>query len=324
MCREGAWTELTVSVTAGLSIPGGVLGFFMEKTMLVANLFIKFMIFSFMGWVYECFYCAVKSGHWDNRGFLIGPICPIYGFGATGAMLVFNELPIFTGADPPIWKIFLVCALGSAILEYSISLILEKVFHAMWWDYSDMPLNINGRICVPATTGFGVAGVVIVKFFFPWFLGKFSVVETHPYITELTGMAFAFLLGMDLALSIAAITQLLSYLDDVQEKFDEKMEASVEAVAATPSMLKEKVSEAPAALKEKVSEMPTALKEKVSEVPVALKEKMGEVPQYFKDKAAGLSYRQRYHLRSIKTFKVNGKSKWFERLRKEIKDDDIA
>ncbi len=62
MCREGAWTELTVSVTAGLSIPGGVLGFFMEKTMLVANLFIKFMIFSFMGWVYE--YCFTK----ENKG----------------------------------------------------------------------------------------------------------------------------------------------------------------------------------------------------------------------------------------------------------------
>jgi uncharacterized membrane protein len=211
------------------------------------------------------------------------------------------------------WKIFLICAAGSAVLEYSISLILEKVFHAMWWDYSDMPLNVNGRICLPATLSFGVAGVVIVKFFFPWFLARYAVIEVHPIISELTGMAFAFLLGMDLALSIAAITQLLSYLDDVQEKFDEKMEASVEAVYATPGVLKEKVSEAPAAIKEKVSEAPAALKEKVL-----------EAPTYFKEKAAGLSWRQRYHLRSIKTFKVNEKSKWFERLRKEIKDDDVA
>jgi hypothetical protein len=87
-------------------------------------------------------------------------------------------------------------------------------------------------------------------------------------------------------------------LDDVQLKFDEKMEASVEAVVATPGMLKEKVSEVPATLKEKVSEMPTVLMEK----------------------AKGLNWRQRYHLRSIKTFKVNGKSGMFEKLRKEIKD----
>lgn len=270
--------------------------------MLIANLFIKFIIFSFMGWVYECIYCAVKTGHWDNRGFLIGPICPIYGFGATGAMLVFNELPFFSGADTPFWKIFFVCALGSAILEYSISYILEKAFHAMWWDYSDMPLNIKGRICLPATTGFGVAGVIIVKLFFPWFLDKFTRLEAHPYISELTGMAFAFLLGMDLALSIAAITQLLSYLDDVQVKFDEKMEASVEAVYATPAAIKEKVSEVPATLKEKVSEVPSVIMEK----------------------AKGLNWRQRYHLRSIKTFKVNGKSGLFEKLRKEIKNDHVA
>ena len=267
-----------------------------------------------MGWIYECIYCAIKSGHWDNRGFLIGPICPIYGFGATGALIVFHELPVFRGADTPWWQIFLICALGSAILEYSISLILEKVFHAMWWDYSDMPLNINGRICLPATTGFGVAGVIIVKLFFPWFLARYAALEAHPYISELTGMAFAFLLGMDLALSIAAITQLLSYLDDVQERFDEKMEASVEAVAATPGMLKEKVSEAPAALKETVS--------RVTEVPAAIMGKASEVPTVLKEKAKGLNWRQRYHLRSIKTFKVNGKSGLFERLRKEMKDDD--
>ena len=75
----------------------------------------------------------------------------------------------------------------------------------------------------------------------------------------------------------------------VQEKFDEKMEETVSMV----------------------SEVPSALKEKVSEVPAAIKEK-----------AKGLNWRQRYHLRSIKTFKVGKKSGWFEKLRKEIKDDD--
>lgn len=279
--------------------------------MIVASYVIKFIIFSFMGWVYECIYCTVTTGHWDNRGFLIGPICPIYGIGATGAMIIFNELPFFEAADTSWWKIFLICAFGSAVLEYSVSLILEKRFHAMWWDYSKVPFNIKGRICLPATVGFGVAGVIIVKMFFPWFLEHTEAMSYHPLVNEVIALVFILLLGMDLALSIASITELISYLDDVQEKFDEKMEASVEKVASAPGMIKEKVSEAPGVIKEKVSEAPSMIREKITEAPSVLKEK-----------AKGMSRRQKYHLRSIKTFKLKEKTGMFERLKKELNDND--
>lgn len=268
--------------------------------MIVSSYVIKFIIFSFMGWIYECIYCTVKTGHWDNRGFLFGPICPIYGFGALGAMIIFNEIPYFAGERSPIWQIFLICSLGSAILEYTVSLILEKKFHAMWWDYSDVPLNINGRICLPATLSFGVAGVVIVRYFFPWFLGLTHGMNDHPIVNEIVALIVIFVLGVDTAVSVASITQLLTYLDDVQEKFDERMEASVEMVAQAPDTIKEKLSEAPAMLKEKVTEAPSALKEK----------------------ALGLTRRQKYHLRSIKTFKLKEKTSLFENLRKELKNND--
>lgn len=272
--------------------------------MIFASYVIKFIIFSFMGWVYECIYSMVTTGHWDNRGFLIGPICPIYGIGAASAMIIFNELPWFEAGDTPWWKIFLICAIGSAILEYTVSLILEKKFHAMWWDYSKVPFNIKGRICLPATLGFGVAGVVIVKLFFPWFLEHTQVMNDHPLINEIIAIVLVFILGMDLALSIASITELLSYLDDVQEKFDERMEASVEKVTAAPGAFMEKVTEAPGALKEKMTEAPAAFVEKM------------------KEKAKALNPRQKHHLRSIKTFKLKEKTSMFERLKKELIDND--
>ena len=69
--------------------------------------FICFIIFSFMGWIYESIYCTIRTHHWDNRGFLFGPICPIYGTGAVVATLIFNE--IFKNGEAKLWQIFLIC-----------------------------------------------------------------------------------------------------------------------------------------------------------------------------------------------------------------------
>ena len=134
---------------------------------MISKYFIEFIVYSFCGWIWECCYCTVRTHKWQNRGFLYGPIVPIYGTGAVAAMLIFGGLgrtyPFLDGAALPVWKLFLICAAASAVLEYLTSYTLERIFHARWWDYSDMPLNVNGRICLPATTLFGVAGVLIVR-----------------------------------------------------------------------------------------------------------------------------------------------------------------
>ena len=116
--------------------------------MIIAAYFVNFIVFSFMGWVWETVYCTFKTKHWQNRGFLYGPI---YGTAAVTAMIVFNFVPVLNTGSLASWKIFLICAAGSAVIEYATSYVLEKIFHAVWWDYSTVPLNINGRICLPAT-----------------------------------------------------------------------------------------------------------------------------------------------------------------------------
>ena len=75
--------------------------------MFVCKIFVEFMIYSLIGWVYECTYCTVKEGHWSNRGFLFGPVCPIYGTGSVLTTIIFGYLPFFRGTpyeQIPMWK----------------------------------------------------------------------------------------------------------------------------------------------------------------------------------------------------------------------------
>ena len=211
--------------------------------MIISKFFIEFMLFSFIGWIYECTYCTVKEGHWQNRGFLFGPICPIYGTGTILTVLIFGYLPVFSKTPYymiPVWKIFLVCALGSIVLEYGTSYVLEKRFHAVWWDYNDMPLNINGRICVPATLGFGVAGILVVRFVLP-FCNNINA-NMNPYIAETIALLLMGYLAADIVLTVSSLYQLLNMVEKVMSEFDEKMEDAYKTAAATPAKAKETIA----------------------------------------------------------------------------------
>lgn len=102
--------------------------------------------------------------HFNNRGFLIGPICPIYG---TGALLI---TALLWRRSDNLLIIFLVSMIGSGLLEYVTSYILEKIFHVRWWDYSEQRFNINGRISLVALLAFGALGVAVIKVLNPLML----------------------------------------------------------------------------------------------------------------------------------------------------------
>lgn len=98
------------------------------------------------------------------RGFLIGPWCPIYGFGAVFITLFLKKY------NDDLWALFVNSFLLGSILEYFTSYIMEKLFKARWWDYSDHKYNLNGRISLTTSLGFGVLGVIVVKIFNPFFM----------------------------------------------------------------------------------------------------------------------------------------------------------
>lgn len=127
----------------------------------VTQWLLLFFLYSFIGWVWESCYVSVKKGRWVNRGFLNGPLLPIYGFGAVTILLstisVRNSLVL----------IFLLGMTGATILEYVTGVCMEKIFHVRYWDYSNQKLNLNGHICLTSSLAWGVFSVLLVKIIHP-------------------------------------------------------------------------------------------------------------------------------------------------------------
>ena len=283
--------------------------------MIIAAYFVNFIVFSFMGWVWETVYCTFKTKHWQNRGFLYGPVCPIYGTAAVTALIVFNFVPVLNTGSLASWKIFLICAAGSAVIEYTTSYVLEKIFHAVWWDYSKVPLNVNGRICLPATCGFGLAGIVIVRYLFPFIRSLHQ--ENRPLLNEGLSLLFMFLFAMDLALTIASLTELITKMENYSREFNARMEAGVEIAqqgpAATLQAAKAAVSSAAETAVIGAYVTASDLKDyaagKAGEMKEYASGKAGEMSERMRRYAAGMSPRQKYHLNSIQEFRnADGKA----------------
>ena len=194
--------------------------------MWISRYFLYFLIISFFGWLYEIIFALLKERKWENRGFLFGPICPIYGIGAVTLILAYHGLTKDGLVTLAWWEIFLISFFGSIPLEYVTSWGFEKLFHALWWDYSDMPLNIHGRICLPASLFFGLAGVLVVNYIDPFV----SMITgwIPPIWVEALGLLFAGLLAMDITLTISTLTDFEKIVLLLNEKINSHMDSFVE------------------------------------------------------------------------------------------------
>ena len=134
-----------------------------EKLSTKEKIILYFIIYSFIGWCLETIYAYMVFGHFVKRGFLYGPICPIYGFGAI--ILIFNLKN--TKKDNNISK-FLVSMISFSIFEYIASFFLEIVFHQRWWDYTNEFMNIQGRICLMFSLLWGIIGVLFINVIHPF------------------------------------------------------------------------------------------------------------------------------------------------------------
>ena len=122
---------------------------------------IWFMVYSFMGWIYESTLRSITHKRLYNSGFLNGPYIPIYG---CGALL---DVHLLNGLKDPL-TIFLLAGVINCVLEYFTSWAMEKLFHARWWDYSNKPLNLHGRIYYLGFLAFGAFATLVVLYFHPW------------------------------------------------------------------------------------------------------------------------------------------------------------
>lgn len=127
----------------------------------VETWFLWLMIYSIIGWVYESTICSIGQRKLINRGFLNGPYCPIYGTRAVLVLLVLGRI------QNPVLLFFAGAALTCS-LEYLTSWLMEKLFHARWWDYSKRKFNIGGRVCLIGAIVFGAFSVVLILVLHPW------------------------------------------------------------------------------------------------------------------------------------------------------------
>lgn len=179
-------------------------------------LFYIFIIYSVFGWIYECCLVSVQKKIFVNRGFLSGPVVPIYGCGALVVYLVLwdyrsNLILVYVGG------FFL-----ATILEYITSLIMELVFHTRWWDYSKIPLNLKGRICLFVSMFWGVLAIFMVQIIHPGMNYLMGIVPRR--IGEIMGYVIIPLLITDFVLTIISsvkfnqmLTKLKSLRDDMTE-----------------------------------------------------------------------------------------------------------
>lgn len=172
--------------------------------------FLIFFIYSVAGWFIEVTISSIDSKQISNRGFLIGPYCPIYGFGALILSVCLSQYR----SDVAI--LFCVSVVFCSVLEYFTSWIMEKSFHARWWDYSKIKFNVEGRICLTNSIYFGILGVFLVRFISPFLMHSLNAIPKHTLI--MITIPFFLLLMIDLCLSSVIMNRLKKTINNIRKE----------------------------------------------------------------------------------------------------------
>lgn len=177
------------------------------------DLFLYFTLYSFVGWVCESIWCSVGTGKLVNRGFLTGPYCPIYGFGALIILILCVPLKEY----PPL--VFVVAMLAATALEYFTGWLLETLFHTRWWDYSHRKFQLKGRICLRNSLLFGLMGVAATYFADP--LAERLIESIAPNVRRILAICLAALLSVDLAHTVSSLLGLRKRLRTLRAYLEE-------------------------------------------------------------------------------------------------------
>lgn len=209
-----------------------------------------FFLYAFFGWCCEVCFAAVKDGVFVNRGFLNGPVCPIYGVGVSVVVLC------LTPVRDNILYLFIGSVLLTSALEWATGFVLERVFHQKWWDYSGMPGNLNGYICPLFSLLWGLACLLVMRVFHPMVAKLVGWIPHTPGVVLLC--AFGAVLAADVAVTVLAMAKLtakLRRLDELAQKIKTVSDGIGENLADRTLSLEEKVSHG----REVLAERKTAL-----------------------------------------------------------------
>lgn len=211
------------------------------------EVFAYFFIYAFLGWIAEVVYHALKEGNFANRGFLNGPVCPIYGVGVTAILLILGSW-----IDKP-WLVFLVGFVFCSLIEFIVGWALEKFFHNKWWDYSDKKFNVKGYICLEFSILWGLAVVLVADVLHP-------LVRTFAgLLGETAGTVVICVLG---AITVADIVVSVLQVLKLNRKLSE-IDAAAKALRLGSDFIGGKISDATVVVDKGVDKVKEAASEKL-------------------------------------------------------------
>jgi uncharacterized membrane protein len=245
-----------------------------------------FFIYAFIGWCLEVAYDAASHGRFVNRGFLNGPLCPVYGFG------VVTVLTVLTPLKDNILILFVGSVILTSALEWLTGWVLEKTFHEKWWDYSSYPFNISGYICLKFSLVWGIGCLLVVKVIQPII---YDFVDSIPVSAgKVLLAAFFIVLAVDITATVQSILKInlqLKQLNDIALKIRELSDNLGEMISTESISIKEKgdtfmnaFDEQKAAANEVMEDYRTTL-ERVLEHPKAKIAELNEKREEFLNKS---------------------------------------
>ena len=252
--------------------------------------FLLFMTYSILGWMLEVTCKLIQYKRFINRGFLIGPYCPIYGYGAILITLLLRKIQ-----DRSHNTLFVMTIVLCGTLEYLTSYFMEKIFKARWWDYSKRKFNLNGRVCLGTLVPFGIFGMLLMYVTNPFFLGK---IQQLPQMwLDILFWAFLVIYIIDNIVSGVVI----GYIKKTEKRFTpevdntEEMTEKVKAVLETKSPLHRRLVKAYPKLQ--------AVKVKIKEKKEQIKEQIVEQKKEIEDKVENTTKKVGQKVREFKNKK---------------------
>lgn len=293
----------------------------------IIHILYNFFLYSFIGWIYESLLVSIQKRTWVNRGFLNGPVIPIYGVGATIVYVFFWNL------RGRYFVIFFGGMILATLLEYVTSYVMEILFHAKWWDYSDKKFNIKGRICLISSLFWGILSVSMVTFaqpaavrlyhFIPKQIGLYIVIFASLIFTADTWITVAHLIHFDRILTeLQRVKQELSDYMEITRIYESREELKRRLVGYRHYDISEKIRLFIETNKDKLIERNKQVEN------FDIKKLRTEVEIHLKDYAANMHSRiekmnfvQRRILKAFPTLRTVRKELKISGIPKEIKKD---
>lgn len=205
----------------------------------ICYLVLLFFVFSVLGWCMEVFLKYIQYHHFINRGFLIGPYCPIYG---SGIVFITVMVSILSGMESSVGTTFSISFIGCGILEYAVSYYLEKKFHARWWDYSTKPMNLHGRIWIGNLFLFGIGGTLVIEVINPIMYSLFDRIPERS-LYALSSL-IVFVMSVDYLTSHFVMKFVKSSVENSEADNTESISKEIKLLMSNKSILYRRIADA--------------------------------------------------------------------------------